>query len=403
MQIKYSNGNFEYILSIPNVKMKNQFSFLNQPHISALEHAIHLLPGLNRVDLIWLDSQSNDLIINSISGLDEHLQIIDIASKDQKNKINGFRKTMKSMAWLEASELPFYSDNKAPGDSIFDEALKSILCLGFPSEVDSLSNVFVFYFRKDTSEFGPVLKDSILDTSQKKVIGRLIYNSLKTILNHHSENRNTMMEYNRNIALMLQSQQQKLNEIERNNTLLEAYLDAVLYELLASVKLPADRIVLSQEVKEILRPQVDNRDFVKEVLEEAITFIKTLNFGIPLAEFKITKDHLRQFEKQWSPQNSALPNPNDSYVSHTKTYRFLDALENAALKVSQQGGKLTSTRVGGLLQQPVTAAAISDKLKNHSRKILLLLKQYPDNWSIIRNRFRPIINIQEKANESKVA
>lgn len=383
--------------------MKNQFSFLNQPHISALEHAIHLLPGLNRVDLYWLNPQKNELIINSISGDDDSPQDIEITSVNQKNKVIAFRKAMKSLAWLDSTELPIYSKQNNRSIDIFDEALKSILCIGFESEIDLSSNVFVFYFRKDSSEFGPVSKKSILDTSQKKVIGRLIYNSLKTILSHHSENRNTMMEYNRNIALMLQSQQQKLNEAERKNALLKNHLDAVLEEIINEIKMPEDQVALSEELKDILRPRAHQRDVVKAALEEALVFIKTLNFGIPLAQFVITKDHLRNFEPTIVQTQEINSSSTDSYDSHTKTYRFLDALENAALKVTQQGGKLTSSRVGGLLQQPVTAAAISDKLKNHSRKILLLLKQYPDNWSMIRNKFRPIINIQEKAHEAKVA
>lgn len=383
--------------------MKTQFSFLNLPHISALEHAIHLLPGLNRVDLYWLNPQRNELMINSITGDDDSLQEIEIPSTNQKNKVIAFRKAMKSLAWIDPTELPLYSEGNSRSTDIFDEALKSILCIGFESDLDLSPNVFVFYFRKDTSEFGPVSKKSILDTSQKKVIGQLIYNSLKTILYHHSENRNTMMEYNRNIALMMQSQQQKLQEIERKNELLENHLDAVLEEIVAEVKLPEDHVVLSEELKDVLRPKAHQRQAVKAAIEEAILFIKTLNFGIPLDEFVITIDHLRNFKQATPTVQEMKPTNNDSYDSHTKTYRFLDALENAALKVAQQGGKLTSSRVGGLLQQPVTAAAISDKLKNHRRKILLLLKQYPDNWGIIRNKFRPIINIQEKEHEAKVA
>jgi hypothetical protein len=93
----------------------------------------------------------------------------------------------------------------------------------------------------------------------------------------------------------------------------------------------------------------------------------------------------------------------DLYSSHTKSYQFLDSLEDAAQKLIQNGLKLTSMNVGRELQQPVTAAAISDKLKNHAYKIHLLLKQYPGKWPVIRNQFRPVINIQEKQLEQKYA
>jgi len=383
--------------------MKSQFSFLSQPHISALEHAIHLLPGLNRVDLIWLNPESNELALNSISSTEEYPLPLEILSKEQKTEILKFRKSIKSMAWVEASELP-YDENRLRSDmNLFDEALKSILCLGFPSDMDGHANVFVFYFRKDTSEFGPVSKESLLDTNQKKIMGPLIYNSLKTILSHHEENRNTMMDYNRNIGLMVQSLQQKLSKAEKKNALIEGYLNQALEGIVKSLSAKGDHIKLSEEVKESLRPHIANRDLVKDIIMEAITFIKTLHFGIPIAEFTITNDHLRHFDQYIEKPEAKHEQANNKYDTQTKTYQFLDALEQAAFKVSQQGGKLTSVRVGALLEQPVTAAAISDKLKNHSRKILLLLKQYPDNWSLIRNRFRPIINIQEKLQDTKVA
>ena len=63
----------------------------------------------------------------------------------------------------------------------------------------------------------------------------------------------------------------------------------------------------------------------------------------------------------------------------------------------KQNWKLTSANVGHKLEKPITAAAISDKLKHHTPKIISLLEQYPTKWPLIRKRFRPLQNVIVKA------
>ncbi|MBI9067210.1 MAG: hypothetical protein JEZ09_07955 [Salinivirgaceae bacterium] len=43
------------------------------------------------------------------------------------------------------------------------------------------------------------------------------------------------------------------------------------------------------------------------------------------------------------------------------------------------------------------ALAISDALRNHQKKVINLMNEYPDNWPTIRNEFRPVKNIIENS------
>lgn len=384
--------------------MESQFSFLNLPAITALEHAVHLLPGLDRVDLLWNDPQTAELSLLSVSKEDSSkIENISLAKKDISN-INHFRNQKSSVAWYSQDELPFNDrdSDKIEGD-LFSEVLKSMLCLSFPSDIDAFSDIYIFYFRKDASEFGPIKSGNILNTQQKMIIGRLLFNSLKTILGQLTSNREAMMEYNKNISEMVQYQQQQLEIGKRESDNYKSQLNAILAKIVDSVKSPGDIVILEDKVEELLRPFLYDYGKVKHALQKAIVFVKTLQFGLNQNQIVLSAIHFKEFEKIEESKKDIIGQEQNKYVAHTKTYQFLEDLELAAERLALKGTKLTSIKVGQALENPITAAAISDKIKNHSRKIIMLLEQYPEKWNVIRNRFRPIINIQERAKESKVA
>ena len=384
--------------------MENQFSFINPPALTALEHAVHLLPGLDRVDLLWNDPQSSELTLLSVNK--------EASSKFKKinlplnriSNLNQFRNQKSTVSWYSQSELSFNNlEGNFEHNDLFSEVLKSVLCVSFPSETDEFNDVFIFYFRKDASEFGPIKSGNILNTHQKLIIGRLLFNSLKTILEQLISNRTVMMEYNNSISEMIQFQQQQIEVYKSDSDTYKLQLDDVLMSMVSAVKNKEDLVVLNDDVKDLLRPFISDIEKVKRALKKAINFVKTLQFGLSQNKIILSPIHFKDFKQIEEPRVNHIETSKNKYVTHTKTYQFLEDLEYAADQLNLKRVKLTSAKVGKLLENPITAAAISDKIKNHGRKILLLLEQYPDKWILIRNKFRPIINIQERGKESKVA
>jgi hypothetical protein len=142
---------------------------------------------------------------------------------------------------------------------------------------------------------------------------------------------------------------------------------------------------------------------VKNALQNAVNFSKTISFGLMGDELILHDDYFSDLVQKPKTTSVVQVKQADEYSANTKMYRFLDSLEQASKDLTIKGMKLTSSNVGSVLESPITAAAISDKLKNHSKKINLLLQQYPDNWKTIRHKFRPIVNIQERASDNRVA
>lgn len=130
-------------------------------------------------------------------------------------------------------------------NDIFDEILKSVLCIGLPSLINKGNDVFVFYFRKDASEFGPMREDKMLETTQKIVIEGLLQSSLKAILKNYHENRKAMVDFNNNIQGLLVGRQQKMNDLEEKLKRMRQEMDSVILGILDELNVDGDIIKLS--------------------------------------------------------------------------------------------------------------------------------------------------------------
>ena len=386
--------------------MKDHFNFLDRSVLSTLRDAANLLHSLDRVDLLCWNAESGKLEHKQVNDKEKRSVLdVDVAKSKQSN-IELFRKKLKGPQWYSINELPFYELGEPLEElDIFQEILKSVLCIGFYNSYDKSYDVFVFYFRTNASEFGPIRSDNVLETTQKMVIERLLSSSLRAILNSHQENRRAMLDFNEQLRGLLEKRQKKIDEQKKQVEQLNETIDSVLSVILNEYKKEGEIVLLSNEAKELLRPHLSNFTLLHKSISSAVDFARTLNFGNAVQEIRLQVDYFADMELIVEDINKESKNTliADAYSVDTKVYRFLDDLEKAAGQLLKTGQRLTSSNVGHALSQPITAAAISDKLKNHSRKVNLLLQQYPQQWKIIRYRFRPIVNVQERASQDKVA
>ncbi|PKP23970.1 MAG: hypothetical protein CVU06_05695 [Bacteroidetes bacterium HGW-Bacteroidetes-22] len=75
-----------------------------------------------------------------------------------------------------------------------------------------------------------------------------------------------------------------------------------------------------------------------------------------------------------------------------RTTALLDRFELAARRVIDARESLTGQNLGKACIPSISAPAISDALKKHRDRIILLLKRYPDRWVLLRTHFKPVQN-----------
>lgn len=384
--------------------MQELFTFLDNPYLIVLGDSLKTLPGIERVDLLFYNEEKAKTELHSIQRNKNNQKAIQVAfPASSLDTFNAFRRKQSNQNWIGMNDIPYSqkSTKEKIKQDLFTEFDSHVLCLAFSNTTDYAKDVFLFYFRKNTADFGLSRNDKVLTTSNKAIIGHMLYNSLIAQLNTISHNQETLRILNDQTRYIIESKHKIEDENEqlkmRNK---ENILQLIDFLINAIDKSSKDVYYLSEEAKAKLGGFSGTVFELKKQLSRAMALAKTLNFGTGLQEHIIKSDYFNfngseeQSSKSYSPETLSEENAKHQ---HSKTFDFLNDMEQAAQLVLNLHWKLTSANVGHKMEKPITAAAISDKLKHHNQKIIKLLEQYPAKWPLIRKRFRPLQNVIVKA------
>jgi hypothetical protein len=220
---------------------------------------------------------------------------------------------------------------------------------------------------------------------------------LQTSFNKHISDSNTLKLINRKIYNL-----QKENEELRADLLniRESYQHTIIetgtIHLNSLSSQYGVNFVLSEDAIDKLKYFTGNIDILKEQLTYSATLALNTSFGQKSSEIVLYGNDL-EFLNIKTEKADDLEGV-DISDRYRKTLLLLNKLENAAKTVSENKKGLTGENVGNACPTPITAPAISDALKNHQKKIVKLMQDYPDKWTTIRNEFRPVKNIIQNIN-----
>ena len=383
--------------------MHELFTFLNNPYLVVLEESLKSLPGIERIDLLFYNVENSKTELHSVGRTNNKQQAIRLNfTKESLDTLNTFRRKQSNQNWLRIDNIPYsnYKENEIKQD-LFSEFDSHVLCLAFPNTTDYSKDLYLFYFRKNTSDFGLSRNDKVLTTSNKAIIGHLLYNNLNAQLNTIKHNQNSLKIINEHTRLILENKNKiKLENIALKNRNKENILQLTEFLINDLNNSDKDIFYLSEDAKDKIGEFSNGIFELKKQLSIAMSLAKTINFGTGVYEHIIKSDYLN-FKSSEEIQSKSLSteilSEENTKHRHSKTFDFLNDMEQAAQLLLKQNWKLTSANVGHKLEKPITAAAISDKLKHHTPKIISLLEQYPAKWPLIRKRFRPLQNVIVKA------
>jgi len=383
--------------------MHELFTFLDNPYLVVLGDSLKTLPGIERVDLLFYNETKAKTELHSIQrnkNKQDPFQIdFPIGSLDS---LNSFRRKQSNQNWIGINSLPYAQKSTARiKQDLFTEFESHVLSLAFSNATDYSKDIFLFYFRKNTADFGLSRSDKVLTTSNKAIIGHLLYNSINTQLKTISHNQESLKILNEQTRFILESKHKitiENNQLKiRNKENLLQLTDFLINDIDNYSK---DIFYLSEEAKAKIGEFSGTVFELKEQLSRAMALAKTLSFGTASQEFLLKSDYFNFLVLDAQEINSKLPetlSEENTKHQHSKTFDFLNDMEKAAQLLLNLHWKLTSANVGHKMDKPITAAAISDKLKHHSQRIIKLLEQYPAKWPLIRKRFRPLQNVIIKA------
>jgi hypothetical protein len=370
------------------------FSFRHTDIHNILSRAYSLVPGISKVmsiscpddgshpEVYYIDAPTTKSTLEELPP-DEKVLARIIALQSEKMKFT----------WYSEDEMPFSIEKpKIKSLEVFDEFEKNILMLSVPSESGKLNDLYFFYFNENLSNFTITQAHKQLNQENKQIVGSLLFNSITTILDILRKDKiafNSFKSSVNHIIADMESAQATINSFrEKHNDVLLNYTREVIHEHSDSF----DDLTFELTTNAIKKIKKFDGDLttLKDALKQAMLFASSLSIGDKTRQILVDDFHLN-FTEIKSPEPKQIPHIPES--RQTKVYSWLDELEEAVHKVYKQKEPIISANVGPALKKPITAPAITDKIRNHQKTIRILMMDHPDRWTLAKSEFKPLLNI----------
>ncbi len=378
--------------------MSLQFSFIGNEFENLLRRRDIFMPAVQKIGVVFYDSAEKNIKALILDRNDETSEDItpSLDKPEQKVMVQKFRDNNIQYNWHKKDEIPFELVSKRTfPDNLFSEIENLILLLRYKNEADQKYDLLFVYFNQNLSAFGLKAADKVLSPDNKLIIGNIFYHYFKSLLALNRFNLsvlksvNTTIKYvvNENLKLKEESSFTQKNYGESMVSLCQQYLQEL------SVK-NNKKYLLSEETIQKIRTYKGNIRHLQDIIEQALVFMENLEFDNE-ADPLLIEAYSLNFERFQSVLKQEPETTRKIDSRESKTMLLLDKLETSASTLKSKNVPLIGINIGRAMTVPISAPAITDALKKHRRTILNLFGKYPDKWEVIRNEFRPVMNLMK--------
>ncbi|WP_132433137.1 hypothetical protein [Natronoflexus pectinivorans] len=351
-----------------------------------------IFPGIDRVVLLY-NHLNGDLGGEELILVDKQYRRRNVIGSDRLLRKDAFLNAQPGYNWIHKDQLPFEGEQQMPGQlQIFSEFQHVVLHIKMRFE-DGIDHYFLF-FREDQSNFGIHRIQGALDTGRKALIGSIVYRFMRTFYQTKSRDIQYVEQFTGVVRSVLNGNGDgSVSKEEEKRLWVSEWAEDFL------VTLSEKHSVNLQLSKDALEKLISCGSFkkAKEGLIKAAGLVIMLNTTTNEGnELLIHSQYLNlDGYREHTPNTSSENFKPKGRLARTKL--LLDNLEQAAAELYSRGDDITGASVGQMLKRPVSAPAITDALRKNSERILRLLNKFPDKWPLIREQFRPLVNLVEKS------
>ncbi len=371
------------------------FSFIGDEFENVFHYSDLFLPGIEKIAGIYYSRRDRRIRILSRrrdeeieDGFDEILQ-----KRENLVMIQKYRAEYHQFAWIKKGDLPFEIAEPQihPAPNLFTELENVILVLRFENEADRLNDLLLIYFNRNLGNFRLNKSDRVLSADNKAIIGHLLYYQFKSFLQLNLANRNLLRTLNNNIRAVINENLSLKDEL---NQILSSYGENVVSMAQQQIRELSARYgrnyIMTDETLNKIRGFKGNLKHLPMILENAVIFTENLLMlndegSVMIQPYSIDFDSYQVVDKA-----EQLTRKIDSRQS--RAMLLLDKLERAASLLKGRNVAVIGSKVGSVMDPPVSAPAITESLGKSRDFIRQLLAKYPDKWEIIRKEFRPLLN-----------
>lgn len=347
-----------------------------------------IFPGIDRIVALYVhrtgETGGEELLRQGQKHV--HRNLVTEAFDKRLTELSG---EQPGYVWLTRELLPFETTPLGQRQlDIFSEEQHVVMLLRLKHAGGM--DFFYLFFRQDQSNFGVSRLQGPLDTARKALLGSLVYRFARLIY-QSSEEQKVYLQRFTDVTRNLIVGQSKPTVDNIPLHWLKQWTDDFLNELFEHT---GATLRLTKAALEHLSTAEDYNS-AKKGLEQAAQFALMMSGGETEGEILIEAAYiiLKKLPELSSGPDAQWQLPAGRME---RTRQFLNRLERSAIILSDNGEDLTSSAVGQTMERPISAPAISDALRKNKRRVLLLLEQNPTQWPLIRQYFKPLINIVDK-------
>ncbi|WP_066631776.1 hypothetical protein [Labilibacter marinus] len=379
--------------------MANYSSILSEElFFSLIDHITQMVVGVEKIIGIYSHPDKEELCGISLEYRNNKLQEHVLNLSNLEGKIDNIRQQTSSYKWLDKNQIPFNTAvNSKVQLNIFDEYEHLVLLVALPGD-NMLKDILMIYFKDDINSFGVQHQKSSLSTDNKSIIGQLVSGSVNSYCNLYAKEKAQMNRFVQKTQNILSAQR-----TDNEDTIRKKQLEEVIYSYANEYiqkrnESEGVNYVYSEEAVRKIKNYVGAFSNFKQAIEEAVDYAQMIITDVT----KVIQAEFIQYitdvnsELNYSSNNDSIALP----LRLQKVYDFMERLEAACISVNKSKLNLTGVNVGGAMDTPISAAAISDYTSKNRERINTLFDQYPEKWSFSKNNFKSIINISVQNHSS---
>ncbi len=196
--------------------MSGELSFIGFPAQVILKNSELLVPGIERVDVVYYDPVIKKLCALMVQKQGESYVTVSLDIVSSIPPLNKMRKRKGPTEWYGRREIPYQFDSKeANRKGVFGEMDKVVLLLRIPNKFDGENDLVFFYFAVDMSNFVLGGTKKKLTPEIKEVISKCIRNSVQMILSNAADDQEILKLFSENVkssGRKLDKMNKQLNE-----------------------------------------------------------------------------------------------------------------------------------------------------------------------------------------------
>jgi len=293
--------------------------------------------------------------------------------------------------WVNLDKL--FKDTGKKNNDIFDELTATTLLIPYNSYYEKDKNDLIVVYPKLTeNQF--IDADKKFLPQYKKTLAFFTETTIKLMLSREYEVHNLMEDIDKHLKNARDLWAYNKNEQHQTKGKQLAYANYIFGKLNNQYGI---QITLSKEAEQII---INFEGELQKIENELITAVKLAVNTLPcpagsieLDEFSLIGLVRMNIEESLSSPSGKPSNIRKESLTgqFSRTEKQLDRLEAAVKATLEKGQKATGKNVGKhVLPTEISAAAISDSIRLHRERIIMLISREPSRWSLLRYHFRPI-------------